>query len=431
MPIYAEFYKGENKSKYEQSGFDATDNLDVHSEIGTAKAQLALASESSTPNENCISETLPNGDVFFASTESGKIWKRAASNNAYSLVHTNTNGANKGIKYFDGNLYYVAANKLGKQAEGLASSESSWSSQDDSFGTLSTTPTYAPMFVLNLTLWIGAGAFVDEVDSSGTFAAAALDLPAGYSVTTLNSSGSDLAIGTIRGTGVSHSRIFIWDTYSPSWTVEDDVDEIGINAFIRADNVLFAQCGTSGEIYYWNGGSLQKFGRIRGVTTAATGAHYKTTAIDGKPLLGIGSDIYSIYREYNDLPNAFVHEYTVTTGSVQSLGYADGTLLVSNGTNIDALDTNRATATITTPISESKAKNVIVRYERLPSGSSIGIGTKVDGASSFTSQTTKTDTVKKQVYFDGGLGDVNFIQAQITLTPNGANTPVIRSIEII
>jgi hypothetical protein len=287
------------------------------------------------------------------------------------------------------------------------------------------------MFVLNLTLWIGAGAFVDEVDSSGTFAAAALDLPAGYSVTTLNSSGSDLAIGTIRGTGVSHSRIFIWDTYSPSWTVEDDVDEIGINAFIRADNVLFAQCGTSGEIYYWNGTQLEKFGRIRGVTTSAVGAHYKVSAYNGKPLIGIGTDIYSIYREYSDLPNAIVHEYTVTTGSVQSLGVGDGTLLVSTGDNIDYISTNRATATITTPISESKAKNVIVRYESLPSGSSIGIGTKVDGASSFTSQTTKTDTVKKQVYFDGGLGDVNFIQAQITLTPNGANTPVIRSIEII
>lgn len=418
--IYSQFWKGESKSKYEQSGFNDTSNLDIHSEIGTCKAQLALTSESTTPNENCIIATVNTGDVYFFSTESGKTWKRAASDNSYSLVNTNSNGAHTGAKYHDGILYYVASNKLGKFD--LAST---WT---DSFGTLSATPTYAPMFSLNLSLFIGAGAFIDAVDNTGTYAANALDLPAGFQVTTLNSTGFDLIIGTIQSSEVSNSKVFVWDTYSPSWTIEDDIDEIGVNAFIKSDNTLFAQCGTEGNIYYWTGSSLKKFGKIRGVTTAP--GHYKTVTFKGKPLIGIGTKIYSIHREYEDLPYAICNEYTVTQGTVQGIGSGDGELLISNGENIDKIGTNRATATLDTPLTEGSFQRVVVNYESLPTGTSIGIGTDTDGDGSFTTQTPIIDTISKKVYFDGGLGEVNFLQAQITLNPNGVDTPIIRSISI-
>ena len=47
--IITQFYNGEARSPYD--GIDATDNLDVHTRIGTAQCQKALASESTTPNE--------------------------------------------------------------------------------------------------------------------------------------------------------------------------------------------------------------------------------------------------------------------------------------------------------------------------------------------------------------------------------------------
>jgi hypothetical protein len=427
MPIYSNFSRGNGISKYDQGSFDATSNLDVHSEVGSAKAQLVLESESTTPNENCIAATVPNGDVYFFSTESGKTWKRQASNDAYSLENTNANGSHTGCKYFDGKLYYAASNKLGH-----FDLSSTWT---DSFATLSATPTYCPMEVLNLSLWIGAGAFIDEVDDSGTFAANALDLPAGYDVTALGAVGFDLLIGTIRDALVSHSKVFVWDTISSSWTVEDDLDEIGVNTIIKADNQVFLQAGTAGQIYSWNGSTAQKFRRIRGVTTSATNAHYKTVTHEGKPLLAIGSDVYSIHRVDRGLPHAIVHEYTSSTGNAECLASGDGQLLVSNGTNINKIGTDRATATIDTPITpiteEKLQGKVIVTYDSLPSGSSIGISTQINSAGSYTSQTTTTDTVKRQVYFDGRLLDAVDIQARITLTPNGANSPVIKQIEVM
>ena len=82
------FYKGESgKGAYDQQGYNATANLDVHSQLGTATSQVAIASESTTPNEAAIGAIVSNGDTFWASTASGKIWKRIAAG-TYSLVHT-------------------------------------------------------------------------------------------------------------------------------------------------------------------------------------------------------------------------------------------------------------------------------------------------------------------------------------------------------
>ena len=84
---YAQFMYGENRSLSEQLGFFSLTNCDVHTDLGVLSNNLAFETESSTPNEGCISEILSNGDTFFFSTESGKIWKRTAAG-VYSLVHT-------------------------------------------------------------------------------------------------------------------------------------------------------------------------------------------------------------------------------------------------------------------------------------------------------------------------------------------------------
>jgi len=122
---YSQFFSGENRAKSEQNGFYSLTNAEVHEELGILSNKLDLATESATPNEDCISEILSNGDIFLFSTESGKVWKRTAAG-VYSLVHTNTNGSNKGCKLWQGYLYYATTTKLGRITEALASSESSW-----------------------------------------------------------------------------------------------------------------------------------------------------------------------------------------------------------------------------------------------------------------------------------------------------------------
>lgn len=423
MKTYGDWFKGEGKSKYDQNGFDDTSNIDIHTEIGSIRCQLALTSESTTPNEACISAIVPNGDVYFFSTTTGKTWKRAAADATYSLVNTNTNTSHKGARYFNGKLYYWTSTKIGHY-----DLSSTWT---DTWQTLSNSNGRGSA-ILNLSLFIADGNDVSSVDSAGTWSQSALDLETNYVITDMVASGTDLLIGTINTTSNGRCKVFLWDTYSPSWTTEDDVYEAGINSFIETDNIIFAQCGASGNLYYWTGARMERFGKIRGLTTTNTAtSHALRTNLNGKALLANSTKVYSIHREDKDLGFAIACEYTCTTGTITSIIAAGTQLLVSTGTNIDKIGTNYATATIDTPESAGKYQGVVVQYDSLPVGTSIGIGTKIDSATSFTTQTPITDTIRKIVYFDGGLGDTNWAQAQITLTPATTNTPIIKSITLV
>ena len=425
--IYNKWYLGQSKSKYDTNGFDNLVNCDVHSEPGALKCQLALILDSATPNEACIQATAANGDTFFASTASGKIWKRTAAG-TYSLVHTNGQGSNVGIRFFNSNLYYATTAKLGKITEAFASSEASWSEEDDSFGTFTNSGAYKPMYELNLSLFIGDGKYLASVDSAGDFSANSLDIYADQIITTITGVGTDLLIGTIMGANKSYSKVFLWDTISASWTIEDDVPEIGVNCFIPTDNITFAQCGTAGWIYYWTGAKMEKFKQIRSVTTGVN--HYASTKLSGKALYGVATKVFSLHRADKDFPYSIVQEYTATTGTIGSLGTSGANLLVPNGTNVNKIGTSYATAVITTPETEEKIQNCIVKYDAVGGTGAITIGTNIDNAGSYTAQTPIVNAIKKEVSFDGGLGTVNFIQGRVTLTPQTTHQISIKSIEL-
>ena len=410
--ILDKWYNGIGRSKYDSDRWDNLVNVDVHSELGAVQCQTKLETASTTPNEPCIQATASNGDVFFASTTSGNIWK--LSSGTYSLVHTNSNGANKGIHFFNGNLYYATSGYLGKISGSAASSEDTWSSQNDSFGTFTNGDDYKPMFNLNLSLFIGDGKYLASVDYAGTFSANALDLNSDQRITTIAGVGTSLLISS---TNNYASKVYAWDTYSSSWTSEDDVPETSINCFIPTDNIVFAQAGDN--IYYWTGSRMQKFKQIRDITPVVN--HYATTSYNGRALFSNGKKIFSLHRADKDMPFVIVQEYTSTI-DIQSIGVS-GSLLVSTASEVQKTGSTNAIGEITTP--EVKGHKVIVHYDTLDG--TIGISTKVDGGS-WTTQTPIVDTVKKQVSFNGGLGQVNFLQAKITLTPN---TQIkVKSIEI-
>jgi hypothetical protein len=417
MKTYSDFYKGISRSRYDQTGFDSLTNCDVHSELGLVQPQLALAEDSATPNENCIGVTAPNGDVYFFSKSSGKTWKRAVADGSYSLVNTNANGAHCGAGYFNGKIYYSTSTKLGHY-----DLSSTWT---DTYQTWSQTSTYRPMYEMNLSLFIGNGKYLASIDGGATFADNSLDLPSNYSITTLTGVGTDLLIGTIIGTNVSMCKVFLWDTYSSSWTVEDDVPEIGINTFIPMDNITIAQCGTAGNLYYWTGARMEKLKKLRSVTTSAN--HYAAAILNGKSLFATGTKIFSFHREDKDMPLAIVQEYTAS-GTVASIVVQASQLFVSTGSNIQKIGTSYATATIITPEIQESFQNVLVNYDAYAAG--IAIATNPDGAG-YTTQTAVVDSNRKIVHFDGGLGTVNYGQVRITLTPSGTDVPKIKAITLI
>ncbi|KKQ79259.1 MAG: hypothetical protein UT03_C0064G0002 [Candidatus Moranbacteria bacterium GW2011_GWD2_38_7] len=323
--------------KLQQNKFVTLDNCDIHSETGICQPQLAMESESTTPNEACLEAIDNTGNIFAVSTTSGKIWKRTTAA-SWSLIHTNANGAHRGARYFNGFLWYWTATKLGTYD--LAST------YNDSFATGSD---FREGIEANNTLLIANGRYTSRVDSTNTFSANEFVVPAQYKQTCLKNVGDDVLVGTYVSNDVAYCKAFLWDTVSTAWSYEAEVFEIGINCFVTLGEIILAQCGTQGRFYYWTGSKLKRFGKIRGITTAL--GEQKSVVYNGRALFANGTKIYSIHSEEEGLSIAFCGEYTCT-GTINSLIVQGQTLLASVGTGFDKRGNNYATATIET--AESK-----------------------------------------------------------------------------
>lgn len=113
---------------------------------------------------------------------------------------------------------------------------------------------FHPMEIQNLVLYIGDKHFIHQVEANAsnvhTFTREALDIQKPDRVKALSKMGTDLLIGTIVNSSISRARVYWWNTWSVSFTDFDEVDEVGINAFILGDNTVFVQAGIAGNIYY-------------------------------------------------------------------------------------------------------------------------------------------------------------------------------------
>ena len=414
MKDYSTFYQGENRSLSDQVGFYSLKNADIHTELGAIKPSFTPETQS-TVNEKSIMVDLPNGDIFFFSTESGKIWKN--SGGTYSLlVHTNGQGANKGAYHWQGYLYYATSAKLGRIPEGVASSQTSWSSQNDSWATFANGSAYKPFYEVGADLYIGDGKYLASVDFGHTFIADALDIPSKYVITTLTSSGDDVLIGTTISPSHNNCMIYGFNGYSPSWSYEDRVSERAINTFIQSDNIILFQAGK--HIYYWTGSNGAKLKRIKGITQEIN--HYATGEYYGRGLFANGTSVFSIHREDGDLPYAIVKEFTAPS-AIQSVRQVGDDLYISCSTLLKTGST-LASMEIETPEADGQFSNVEVWY-RTNTGT-IAIHTKAN-YDTYIEQTSVIDTINKKVYFNGGLGKTNTLQAKIITTGNVEITHII------
>ena len=65
---FSEFYKGISTSKYDWDGFENLTNIDIHTELGTARSQKALTKESGTTiDEPVVMALAPSGTVYLFS----------------------------------------------------------------------------------------------------------------------------------------------------------------------------------------------------------------------------------------------------------------------------------------------------------------------------------------------------------------------------
>jgi hypothetical protein len=508
---------GISDSKYEGEQYSVASlvGVDIHDTPGVLKANFRLKLESGTTvDEFCKSAIVSsNGNVYFFSSESGKIWARNSSA-VYSLKYTTvpTSGEAKtlGAAEFDGYLYWATEDHLYR----VPVNSADWGALQDAWVTATsysvddvvvhnsvnyvcitghtsgattepgggvdwednwelstdeyviewadfdiTDSEFHPMKTFSGNLWIGDNYYIANV-SNNIFTSKALDLPSDQRIRALDKLDLQLAIGTYVDNYVHKSGIYRWDGWSPSWNMDDDVEEQGLNAFIPVDNYFFVQAGTDGHIYSYDNNMLYLTKRIPGDFSGDLTSTIHPNAVaffKGRSLFGVSNGagstssgaptgIYSLATVNPRLYNRVMAlEYKTSTNSgtteIGALAVRDNLLFVTwqsgSATGVDVLD---YTTRFTPAYLESRViyltreeasiyTKFVIGYAEMPTGCSVKAYYKQNYASSWTEITLSQDTIRNMYYSDIRI-ESNILEFKVELISNEDDTPVIDYISL-
>jgi len=183
---------------------------------------------------------------------------------------------------------------------------------------------YHPMIVQNNVLFIGDRHYVHQYENR--LALWALDVPREQHIKCLGKIDIDLLIGTEVSADIHRAMIFRWNTWSESWTIEDEIPERSINAFIPVDNYVYVIAGNRGNVYFYNGQILELWRRIGGEFLGADTIQVHPNAVgsfNGIPLIGVSNlvgnpieqGIYSMGTvNARQFPRIFCLDYVPSAG---------------------------------------------------------------------------------------------------------------------
>jgi hypothetical protein len=208
--------------------------------------------------------------------------------------------------------------------------------------------------------------------------------------------------------------------------------------FIQGDNIVYAQIGLVGNIYYWNSSQAVPYTRLRdgGTTVSTTVNPYGSANLNGLPLINTARGIFSLGKSDSKMPIAQSLEYVSSLGQ----GTTAGALAVvgsqvfsgvSKTTSkvIDKISTNKYSSVITTPVCYGKLSRIELLYSSLPTGTSISAEVSLDGGS-FTAHTLEKDDANTMYRSVNKFQNKSQVQVRITLNASTTTSPSIYQINI-
>jgi hypothetical protein len=441
-------YQGQANSVASLSGFD------IHSEVGVLKVNQALKKDSASSITDFVKAFVQcsDGHLYMFGSTTGKIWQRDSSTGVYELEATVAPATGDvGIldaKEFNGFIYYATEARLGRWEIGSA-----WSTREDSFATFSVTDdTYHPMQVLNGILYIGDGWKVAQVDSDHIFVADALDIITEYRVSALGKYDVDLLIGTKVDDKVTKTQVFRWNGWSVSWSMDDTIEEEGINSFINGDNYVIINAGKSGNLYYYDGARLELLRHISGDYEIGDETLVYANAQDnlkGLPIFGLSDitgspascGIYSYGTRRAGYPKVLNFEWTLSEGV--TAGIEIGAMIVvgdclfvswKHGTDygIDTIDPNNKVASAViesrvmnpTGFMQNKYQEFMVEFVELPTGTSISMQYKINHGN-WTNVASVKD-LKRHIYKAVAGVTGGDLELKVIVNSTGGSSPIIK-----
>lgn len=318
-----------------ESSYAESVGLDIHSIPRVLKVNQKLTKNSGDTgatkvNDFCkYSINSSDGNTYWFG-DTGYIYKRTSAG-VWSTVYDDVEIL--GALEFNGYFYWATATKLHEMII-----TGNWTTDVDSVATWPKTldtASFHPMIQQGLYLFIGNNRKIASVDDIGTFTSqgtpdVTLDLlPITYSIKCLARFGIDLLVGTYN---VSNNQICVinrWDCASPSYISYDDIPELSINAFMPVENIMFAQCGTAGNIYYYDGSELNLYKTIKGdylnkMMTVHSGS---PRTFGGLSMFGVSNvssnpcllGVYSLGHHDKNYPIVINLEYVISQNKTSSI----------------------------------------------------------------------------------------------------------------
>lgn len=332
---------------------------DLHSIPGIAKvAQMLVKDSGDTVDEFCKNKVVStNGNTYWFSSESGKVWQEKAG--VWTLVYTIAAEAGEskilGAREYQGRIWIATQNRLHYIEASLADGAAAWAvnfvadAEDFGVGDLE----FHPMKEVNLVLYIGDGNQVAQIDGT-TFSASAVDVKTPLRVKSLGKVLTSLLIGTYIDDNVNKTELFRWNTFTHSFDVSNEIDEVGVNAIINTDTFVLVQAGRRGRLYVYdyNTNTLVPYKTIPGEYSFTREAlvHPEALAVlDQRMLIGVSkgnNKVASVEDDFDDQEvNLRIWEDVVQEGEATITEVEDGQIELA----LPATATDISDAAIQTP----------------------------------------------------------------------------------
>jgi hypothetical protein len=462
-------YLGLKDSLYKVVGFD------LHSEPGIMKVSQKFSKISGSLIDGLIKEAVvcSNGETYLFSADSGKIWRIKSDNATVELCYTTVAGAGEskclGAEEYNGYVYWATQSRLHRILLTNALT-TTWTTLDLNWATFTNGDLlYHPMAVQNDVLYIGDKSLVAQVDA-GTFSASALDLPfpSQHRISAMEKYLTALLAGTFVASSVVQSIAVLWNTWSVSFSTQDDIPEAGVNCFIKGDNITLANCGKKGNLYIFNGQQFEQYKRIPGDWGGPFGPKQAIVYPDascnanGLPFFGLSNvngnpteqGVYSYGSYSREYPKILSLEYPVSTGNLSNVEigsvfmvgtdlfctWKDGNDTPSYG--VDKLDQSNKyaapyfeTREISVARDETKEFLVEVYYRSLPNGTGITLQAKINNGtwktvSDIPGLALVPDASRNRLFTKIAVQAAT-VQFRISATASGNNAPEIESASIL
>lgn len=460
-------WSGKPNSAYKLTGWD------LHKIPGIARvAQKLTQVTAADMDELCYaSVSSTNGHTYYFSYESGKIWMRHGTTGVVSLVHTTTPSVGHaeclGAYEYQGTIYWATENKLHQIPSINATTSGDWATYvvEDWATFKNGDLLFHPMREQNLALYIGDANSLAQVDA-GTFSQEAIDIKQPLRIKSLGKIGTDILIGTYVSDTVTKTELVRWNTVSGTFQVSNQVDEVGINAFLQTDSLVYVQAGLWGRIYVYdyNSNRLSSFKTVPGDYSPTA---YSTTnpdavgTINGIALFGVSNvlgnpcdqGVYAIGRYSGSYPYIIDMPYPLSPRDGDEFvlsGIEIGTICVSGfdvfvqwkrtdadnnvTVGLDKLDysTKLNGAYLESRIMSNNRSEFanfdkfLVAYALMPSGCSIEISYSKNYGS-FVPTTEKVDTDRNIVYAESSRLEATTLRMRIKVVTSGNLGPELES----